>query len=281
MTTAFILEDDADWDVRIKEQLSDFASSSRALIQPLMYEDGKYADATYPIPASASAVPGSPLSFHNLPQTQRPEQTVYGDNWDILWIGHCGMRFPIEGMPGAERIPKGRVVRQHDETVPENQHFYTVSSHDDLRAEYGNHTRVVSHVADGVCSLGYAVTQAGARRLLHALGLGPITGSFDIMLKQFCDGVAGKGHHNCLTVHPGLFQHHRPAGNMAFESDISDHGSDIREKAESDNLRWSVKMNFKALLEGETLEDGRYDMDRPSKFVDQFPDTEPETLDGV
>lgn len=109
-----------------------------------------------------------------------------------------------------------------------------------------------------------------------------MTGPFDIMLKQFCDGVAGKGNHNCLTVHPGLFQHHRPAGNLAFESDISDHGTGTREKAESDNLRWGVKMNFKALLEGETLEDGRRDINRPSKFIDQFPDTiVDKTLDGV
>lgn len=122
LTTAFILEDDADWDIRIKEQLSDFASSTRALIQPLKYEEGKYADSTYPIPDSTFAL-AEPLSFHSLPQTKPPKQTVYGDNWDILWIGHCGMRFPIDGMPGSDKISKGRVVRENDNTVTENKTF--------------------------------------------------------------------------------------------------------------------------------------------------------------
>jgi hypothetical protein len=34
MNTALIIEDDLDWDIRIKDQLSNFAMASRVLIQP-------------------------------------------------------------------------------------------------------------------------------------------------------------------------------------------------------------------------------------------------------
>jgi hypothetical protein len=262
LTTALILEDDADWDIRIKDQLYDFAQSSRALIQPLASDNLAYADSTYSVPSSGAPPSGDiDIEFHDLPSTLPPKESPYGDEWEILWLGHCGMNFPKQGDDDAVNwIPKGRVVRSNDLTVPEMQHIYSVSQVKDLE-QYPNNTRVVSHAKEGICSLGYAVTQASARRLLYHLGVAEITGPFDIMLRQFCDGAAGKGHHNCLAVRPGLFQHHRPAGLKAYNSDISDHGQEIRKKARSDNLRWPVRTNFDALLAGR------------DDYVDQFPDT--------
>ncbi|OBT68977.1 hypothetical protein VE03_01418 [Pseudogymnoascus sp. 23342-1-I1] len=60
-TTALIMEDDADWDIAIKEQMS--------LIAPLIREVTMTKDAG-----------GSP----------------YGDSWDLLWLGHCGDAFPAQ-----------------------------------------------------------------------------------------------------------------------------------------------------------------------------------------
>ena len=56
MSTALILEDDADWDVRIHPLLTDFARGSRHLL--------------------------------NQPITQKTH-SAYGDGWDLLWLGHC------------------------------------------------------------------------------------------------------------------------------------------------------------------------------------------------
>lgn len=50
LASALILEDDADWDVRIKDQLYDFALTSNALTQPLSSNPSKYADSTFPTP---------------------------------------------------------------------------------------------------------------------------------------------------------------------------------------------------------------------------------------
>jgi hypothetical protein len=172
------------------------------------------------------------------------------------------MSFPTATSSGAENLPKGRVVRYGDSTVPERQYLKTVFNVDGLKDEYPSHARVVHHVSDAACSLGYAVTQAGARRLLYWLGLMEMTSAFDLMLRQFCEGIEGKDYHNCLTVQPALFQHHRPAGNKTFESDISSHGTEYREKAMTEVIRWAVRMNTRVLLDGRT------------DFEDQFPDRE-------
>jgi len=56
LSSALILEDDMDWDVRLKTQLMDFARGSRYLLN--MTESTK---------------------------THSP----YGDGWDVLWVGLC------------------------------------------------------------------------------------------------------------------------------------------------------------------------------------------------
>ncbi|KAK9795975.1 putative Glycosyltransferase family 28 N-terminal domain-containing protein [Seiridium cardinale] len=219
LSSALILEDDADWDVRIRDQLDSFALSTRALIQPLEGTEVGYADSTYPRPPLGPMPTVPDISFNQLPHTTVPIVSPYGDDWDVLWLGHCGMHFPVRDNIV---IPKGRVVHT-DPTVPQQQYLWTISNPNDIKEQYPNHTRVVHHVQDGVCSLGYAVSQKGARRMLYELGLKNFNAGFDILLRWFCEGVEGRGYHNCLTVQPGLFQHHRFAGPKSANSDISDH----------------------------------------------------------
>ncbi|KAH6677563.1 glycosyltransferase family 25 protein [Halenospora varia] len=264
LSSALILEDDSDWDIRIKEQLFDFSLAAQALTQPLSADPSTYADSTYPKPKNGpEELPKAPILFEDLPQTIKPLDSPYGDDWDLLWVGHCGMRFPGAGSPGdPAKLPKGRVLRSNDVTVPEKQYLQTSAAFD-IKAQYPSHTRAYHHVSDGICSLGYAISQKGARSLLYYLGMLEFTHAFDVMLQQYCVDLAGKGYHKCLTVTPSVFEHHRPAGNMTYESDISGHGDQIREHASTDNVRWSVRLNVKQLLEGS------------DNMVDQFPDTEP------
>ncbi|KAI9738288.1 MAG: hypothetical protein M1834_008786 [Cirrosporium novae-zelandiae] len=56
LSTALIMEDDADWDVSLKSQLKQFALGSRFIMN-----------------TTQRSTPHSP----------------YGDGWDLLWIGHC------------------------------------------------------------------------------------------------------------------------------------------------------------------------------------------------
>lgn len=41
----------------------------------------------------------------------------YGDNLDVIWLGHRGMKFPHSP---SQPLPGGRVVHTNDETVPED-----------------------------------------------------------------------------------------------------------------------------------------------------------------
>lgn len=106
VTTALILEDDADWDIRIKTQMRDFARASRTLLQPISNTLDVYLDPTYPRPL-ANTDP-SELSIDDQ-KVSRPSTSPYGDisRWDILWVGHCGCRFPTSD---DRNVPIGRVV---------------------------------------------------------------------------------------------------------------------------------------------------------------------------
>lgn len=252
-----ILEDDVDWDVRIRRQLRDFALSAHALIQPLQGSPGSYADPTYPRPSDGSPRTVPDMPFDGLPATIPPRSSPYGDGWDVLWLGHCGMQFPSEDDMAR---PVGRVVQHNDATVPEKKHLWGLNTPFTLHDRYPDHTRAVHHVQEGVCTLGYAVSQRGAQRLLYDVGLKGVTDAFDILLRFFCEGTQGRSKHNCLTTQPGLFQHHRTVGPERESSDIGTHSDSFRDKALTDMVRWSVRLNANELLNGGT------------KFQDQFPD---------
>lgn len=257
LSTALIIEDDADWDIRIKPQLRDFATAVQGLTQPMMgMPPSTYADMTFPTPNEHSPATIPDMNLHFLPATTAPTYSPYGDNWDILWLGHCGMRFP-NGERGAH-IPKGRVTWE-DHTVPQKQHLRSIYEPEDL-LEYPHHTRAVHHAQEPICSLAYAVTQQAARQLLYEVGMTDFSSGYDLELQWFCEGLEGRRRHRCLSMQPSLFQHHRPAGPLSAESDISPHGEGWQERAHSDVLRWSVRMNAEELMSG-----GR-------NFSDQWPD---------
>ncbi|KAF2804636.1 uncharacterized protein BDZ99DRAFT_511561 [Mytilinidion resinicola] len=112
VSTALIMEDDVDWDIRIRDQLHRFAVYARILTQPLSSNPSEYADPTFPEPKLEGQILNIPLE--HVPSTIAPLSSPYGDNWDLLWLGHCGMQFPKpENKP---LNPLGRVVHSNDLT---------------------------------------------------------------------------------------------------------------------------------------------------------------------
>ncbi|KAB5559715.1 glycosyltransferase family 25 protein [Coniochaeta sp. 2T2.1] len=256
LTSALIMEDDVDWDIRIRQQLQRFAQASRALTQPLLGWKDVYADPTYPLADRATNQTWQ-FDLDSVPKTVEPQRSPYGDDWDVLWLGQCGQMFP---RPEDKNVPKGRAVQHNDETVAQKRYLRSVLEPFEYAEQYPDHTRVVHHVQDGACSLAYAVSQRGARAMLNEIGLGNLNAAFDLLLHWSCSGEFGRGYHRCLTVQAGLFQHHRPAGRKSKDSDISAHGDELREKAMTEEIRWSVRLNADTLLEGR------------DNFVDQYPD---------
>jgi len=260
ITTALILEDDADWDVRIKQQMRDFALSTNALLQPLQNASNTYADRTYPHPSPKVAEANHDISFSNLPITIPPKTSPYGDNWDLLWLGHCGMTFPH-----FPQTPKGRIIQTMDPTVPEKQHLKNMMSGNDLQeSSFPHHTRLVHHASEGLCTLGYAVSQTGARKILHELGTRNVNSPIDLLLQCWCDGQEWFGKPaNCLTTQPALFEPYRAKGKIGTDTDIAGLADSkvVREKGFTDVVRWSTRGNLGELIDGGV------------NFTDQWPDT--------
>lgn len=274
--SALIFEEDADWDVRIKDQLEQVAQATRALIQPLEDErnETRYADPTYP--HAELDVQPDPLILGDLPKTKQPQTSPYGDGWDMIHIGHCGLVSPRYPNPHLEeelsrRTPKGHVMIEDDPTVPEPHYIHHVHEvHYPSFKQYredANHTRVVHHSMKFICSHGFAISQAGARKLLHYVGVRALDYPFDKMIENYCQDPELRFKRGaCLGTQPAMIAQYRPPGDISKDFEIesawfADHKGNEREKGFDDNIRYSAMINMEKLLDGDT------------DFEDQYPDT--------
>lgn len=299
ISTALILEDDVDWDVRLKAQMQSFALASRIFVQPVTGQKHAISKAYTPAPGTTStsedlkpAKDRHLLPVHSAPAYDRPVVSPYGDAFDVLWLGHCGTAFPAHPPPAASQhhggvaappgtgkpaqLPLLRVTLPRDATVPAARHLrpHPFAGPDALaELQLPPHTRVVHAASATTCTLAYAVSQAGARRLLRQFALETFSTGWDLMLGAWCDGLymehrggaGGAGGREertpvCLTVQPPLFSHYMDEGKG---SDIQAQGGGYLHKTGSQYVRLSVKRNLRRLVE-----EGWEEKD----LVDQWPD---------
>jgi hypothetical protein len=224
--SAIIMEDDADWDVSLKTQLQSFAIAVRAL-------------------QSTNPVSNTHPNSHS--------HSPYGSDWDILWLGHCG----IECNPSEPSY-----LTPNDPTIPPPHHFLPYWR-DEPPQHRANTSRLTCTITDGVCSLLYAVSLRGAQRVLSALSVNPShlaadidTGAqFDVSLGRLC----GSGYLKCFAPYPALTGGYRPAEAKGKGSDINGEegevgrpfGGDV-EGAFSHGVLYSTLLNVERLLRGET-----------------------------
>ncbi|RDW79934.1 hypothetical protein BP6252_04572 [Coleophoma cylindrospora] len=206
LSSALIMEDDVDWDIHLRSQLPEFARGIRSI---------------------------SNISLST------PQLSPYGDDWDVLWPGHCG-----------EVLPENddrRYVISNDETVAPKSHQPWLMALKD----YPEKTRIIHKTGAPICTFAYAVSSRGAQKILWALALQGSNLAFDNALAYFCrDGYLNI---KCFSVQPMLFFHHRPAGATDKDSDIQNgDGGVIREKGFTENIVWSTRLNIEKLLTGST-----------------------------
>ena len=214
--SALIFEDDADWDVALKYQMVEFARGSRFLL--------------------------------NTPLRKQPK-SPYGEGWDMLWLGHCGI---LE-----QRSDPRRWIITDDATVTPSE-FHNDNVDTPTLEPFGKeHTRMVFRSANGCCVAAYALSLSGARKTLNMMSLRAWDGPVDWGWNDLCrDGITN---FICIAPFPQLFGAHRPAGNQSRWSDIETiPGKDHVGKAHSLYLVFPTRLNIEALLTGSTRFHSQY-----------------------
>lgn len=256
ISSALIMEDDADWDIRLKSQLTEFALAARILSQPVSSNSYSRADPTFDDPSESKEL-APEFQLKQPPSMQIPTRSPYGDTWDLLWFGHCATRFPVSDR---DRTQRGRVIMSDDKTVAQTQFYASRFGSDEITRIYPNHTRVAHHTAENACTQGYAITKKAAKQLLYEFGVKELTAPIDILLRKYCDGLDGQDVHNCYTTTPTYMDHWIPRGSQKGASDISALDG-YYEHDWSFNIRLSAKNNLKKLVDGH-------------EPVDQYPDAQ-------
>ncbi|CAO2651897.1 Nn.00g001800.m01.CDS01 [Neocucurbitaria sp. VM-36] len=174
LETALILEDDVDWDIRLRSvQIPLAASAARQLLPPTR-------------------------SQHPFASFRSDHSQYWGDHdaWDLLYLGHCGDYFDrvTEEGPMNERQSFNLSAMPHilyrDPTLPyrSDLHPFTHSLFDLLKMP--QKSRVLHRSKFPLCSFGYGITRPAAERLLNDLAPpqykpnGPR--AFDVALLHAC-----------------------------------------------------------------------------------------------
>jgi hypothetical protein len=218
--SALLIEDDSDWDVTLKSQLVELAHGTRYLQET----DEK----------NRSQVPTI--------KTHSP----YGDDWDLIWTGHCGVS-------NHKDVDQRYYVIPNDPTTVPGQLSSWKRRRPNLKpaALKGYFTRYVFEPTGGLCTSGYALSLRGARKLiLHQALLGNAA-AMDMALRSVCDDrfIGFK----CFAPYPALFNAHKAAGPVSKDSDRTNKHGLIRKVAMTRHVAFSTILNLPLLVNGETM----------------------------
>lgn len=165
LSTALLFEDDADWDVDLKSQLELVAQGTRAL--------------------SALPKPRDPCLPNRTAENEAPNEapkeaphSPYGDDWDLLWLGHCGVTLHQDS---------SHVFRiDNDPSVAPPHRRMSFKSFINTTA-YPDSTRLVFRTGNGMCVYSYALSNRGAQKLLLNENNRKLFEPFDISIGDICD----------------------------------------------------------------------------------------------
>ena len=237
LSTALLFEDDADWDVDLKSQLELVAQGTRALSS--FCQPSK--------PASSTA-----LHQEDEQNTTENPHSPYGDDWDLLWLGHCGATL--------HKDSKHLFRIDNDPTVAPDNHRTSFKGSINTTA-YPASTRLVFRQGGGLCVYAYALSYRGAQKLLLNENNRKEFANFDNSIDHLC-GSGSKAHgrnkkggwqgeFRCLSVYPQIVDSHKAAGSILRDSDINNPAGTMDEERETGytfNIVRSVRLNIEKLL---------------------------------
>jgi hypothetical protein len=217
--SALVLEDDADWDILIKAQMTEVARGTRYL-----------QNATLPL------------------------HSPYGDNWDLLTVGHTG----ANNKPNKDQH---YWLSKNDPTVvhPTRRTWGRTPDFSAPSLE-GDYNRIIHEASKLTGTAGYAISLRGAARILYDQTMGQNARSIDTAMANICRRDPF-GSPFCLSAYPMLFGRYRPAGPQDKDSDrrlstneaggAVPQSKDIRTEAVSEFTVFPVSLNVQRLLMSE------------------------------
>jgi hypothetical protein len=128
-------------------------------------------------------------------------------DWDVLWLGHCGER---------AQTGDASYIDYHDSTRPTTDQFSGFSKKLWMDEVPDGHRRLQA-ATQPICTFAYAVTNAGAKRVLELLSNG-MDEAYDVGLQDQCR----QGDLRCFTVVPQLMQHYEPPAELGYVSIINE-----------------------------------------------------------
>ena len=211
--TALIMEDDADWDVMLKAQMLEIARGARHVQNSL-----------------------------------NPKNSPYGDEWDALFVGHCGTNNRIDG--DYQEVNSRYWVINNDPTVIPPQHGVGVRSPNQSPlaiSELDNSTRIIFSPYKVTCLQAYGVTLDGAARILYDQAFRPHATVIDIAWSQMCKFRRLR---MPIAVHPPIMGQHRPPGDGSKDSDRTLHKTAPRKVGYSENVNFPMRLNIESFMYG-------------------------------
>jgi hypothetical protein len=226
--SALVFEDDADWDVALKYQMLDVARGTRWL--------------------------------HN--STGIESNSPYGDQWDLLWIGHKSLEgFELPLHPRRWVTPNDPTVippGARHEWIKQNMTFW-----DDDHQRGALYTRVLYRPRWGSVTTAYAISLRGALKMMYHQSMLPFQNSLDNGIGDMCRDSEQNSNFTCIGTFPRLVAPAVVPGRGDKATDIDGHAGAAPEETtqtetKSDHLMYSVKMNIDGLMRGDSVFEARY-----------------------
>lgn len=238
ISSALIIESDADWDMRLRPSLEKYATAAKAIQSEIPNSNNDTIDVSPSPPAISSVISDSP----------------YGDDWDLLWIGHCGAR------------GKGNYVYR-DPAAVGSDHEFTITGNPPEYEHRVPGTRYAFQMSDRtwasiVCTTGYAISNRGAHRLQAAFQKGSQV-NVDLWMRDTCADEKGLV---CLSIFPQLITNAEAGGSNINTGEgrykgedqkwnvVAGYGIHISARVNADRgLAWGPEENWKKEWETESL----------------------------
>jgi hypothetical protein len=219
--TALILEDDADWDVLLRHQMVEFARGTRAILNASL-----------------------------------PLRSPYGDNWDLLALGHIG----ANNKPNREQ--KYWITDNDPTVIAESRRQWNRKPDFSTPKLEGNYSRVVMEINKFTGATSYGLSLRGAATLLYDQSLLPNAQAIDTAMLSLCRRDPF-GSPFCLGAYPMIFGRYRAIGSTAKDSDRRTSSNEdtpgtggiqhITERLQAESMYtvFSVGLNIWRLMKGE------------------------------